>query len=90
MHTENAYDITNQQLGDVILPLDSQKERFTIYVADNIDWKEEILSGRLYIHQSSFDFPDLKINANQCNHCGSKHDPFICIIWSKCESINCY
>ena len=46
MHTENAYSIQDQQLEDVILPLHSQRETFTIYVADNIDRKEETLSGR--------------------------------------------
>ena len=45
MHTENAYNIQDQQLEDVILPLHSQKESFTIYVADNIDRTEETLSG---------------------------------------------
>ena len=42
MHTENAYIVHDQQENDdVILPLTSQKETFTIYVADNIDRKEE-------------------------------------------------
>ena len=42
MHTENAYIVHDQQENDdVILPLISQKETFTIYVADNIDRKEE-------------------------------------------------
>ena len=45
MHTENAYHIQDQQLEDVILPLHSQRETFTIYVADNIDRTEETLSG---------------------------------------------
>ena len=47
MHTENAYNIQDHQQEDVILPLDSRKEAFTIYVADNIDRKEETLSGKL-------------------------------------------
>ena len=47
MHTENAYNIQDHQQEDVILPLDCRKEAFTIYVADNIDRKEEILSGKL-------------------------------------------
>ena len=47
MHTENAYIVHDQQENDdVILPLTSQKETFTIYVADNIDRKEETLSGK--------------------------------------------
>ena len=45
LHTENAYSIQEQQ-GDVILPLHSRRETFTIYVADNIDRKEETLSGK--------------------------------------------
>ena len=40
MHTEN-----NQQQAEVILPLNCLKESFTVYVADNIDRKEETLSG---------------------------------------------
>ena len=47
MHTENAYNIQDHQQEDVILPLDSRKEAFTIYVADNIDRKEETLSRKL-------------------------------------------
>ena len=47
MHTENAYIVHDQQENDdVILPLTSQKETFAIYVADNIDRKEEILSRK--------------------------------------------
>ena len=45
MHTENAYIIQDQQQADVILPLNCLKESFTVYVADNIDRKEETLSG---------------------------------------------
>ena len=46
LNTENAFKIEEQQLEDnLILPLDCQKEKFTIYVADNIDWNEETLSG---------------------------------------------
>ena len=45
MHTENAYIIQYQQQADVILPLNCLKESFTVYVADNIDRKEETLSG---------------------------------------------
>ena len=40
MHTEN-----DQQQAEVILPLNCLKESFTVYVADNIDRKEETLSG---------------------------------------------
>ena len=47
MHTQNAYNIQDHQQEDVILPLDSRKEAFTIYVADNIDRKEKTLSGKL-------------------------------------------
>ena len=47
MQTENAYIVHDQQESDdVILPLTSQKETFTIYVADNIERKEETLSGK--------------------------------------------
>ena len=49
MHTENAYNIQDHQQEDIILPLDSRKEAFTIYVADNIDRKEETLPGKLQI-----------------------------------------
>jgi len=53
IHTENAYIIHDKQENDdVILPLTSQKETFTIYVADNIDRNEETLSGKLiYLNQ---------------------------------------
>ena len=47
MHTENAYIVHDQQENDdVILTLTSQKETFSIYVADTIDRKEETLSGK--------------------------------------------
>ena len=45
MHTENAYIIQDQQQADVILPLNYLKESFTVYVADNIDRKNETSSG---------------------------------------------
>ena len=45
MHTGNAYIIQGQQQEDVILLINSQNESFTIYVEDNIDRKEETLSG---------------------------------------------
>ena len=45
MHTENAYIIQDQQQADFILPLKCLKESFTLYVAENIDRKEETLSG---------------------------------------------
>lgn len=53
MHTENAYIIHDKQENDdIILPLTSEKETFTIYVADNIDRNEETLSGKLiYLNQ---------------------------------------
>ena len=47
MHTENEYNIQDNQQEDVILPLDRRKEAFTKYVAGNIDRKEETLSGKL-------------------------------------------
>ena len=40
IHTENPCKIQDHQQEDVILPLSSRKEAFTIYVADNIDKKE--------------------------------------------------
>ena len=47
MHTEDAYIAHDRQENDgVILPLTSQKETFTICVADNIDRKEETFSGK--------------------------------------------
>ena len=47
MHTHNAYIVHDQQeKDDVILPLTSQKETFTIYVENNIDRKEETLLGK--------------------------------------------
>ena len=47
MHTENVYIVHDQQENDdIILPLTSQKETFTIYVVDNIDRKEETLPGK--------------------------------------------
>ena len=43
MHTENAYTIQDQQQEDVKFLLNCLKESFTVYVADNIDRKEETL-----------------------------------------------
>lgn len=43
-HTKNAYKILEQQLENTfILPLDYKKEEYTIYITDNIDYKEETL-----------------------------------------------
>ena len=45
-HTENAYNTMEQQLENTfILLLDCQKEEYTIYIADNINGKEETLLG---------------------------------------------
>ena len=47
MHTKNVYVVHDQhENDDVILRLTSQKETFKIYVADNIDRKEETLSAK--------------------------------------------
>ena len=46
--TENAFKIVEQQADEcLIIPVDAEKEAFTIYVADNIDRNEETLSGKL-------------------------------------------
>ena len=45
MHTENAFRIQDQQLDEIVIPEDSVKEKFTVYVADNIDRNEETLRG---------------------------------------------
>ena len=45
MHTENAYFIQKQLSDEVILPINTVTEAFTIYVADNIDWNEETWTG---------------------------------------------
>ena len=45
MHLENAYTIQDQQKADVNFLLNCLKESFTVYVADNIDRKEETLWG---------------------------------------------
>ena len=44
MHTENAYSIQKQH-SDEVIPINTAKEAFTIYVPDNIDWNEETLTG---------------------------------------------
>ena len=47
IQTENAYMIVDQQMqSGCLLSINCQKEVFTIYVADNIDRKEETLSGK--------------------------------------------
>ena len=43
--TENTYFIQKQQPDKVILPINTPKEEFTIYVADNIDRNEKALTG---------------------------------------------
>ena len=65
-HTENAYKILEQQLENTfILSLDCQKEEYTIYIADNIDRKEETLSGNktsffyFYIQFPVFNYPSV-------------------------------
>ena len=45
MHTENAFRIQEQQLDEIVIPEDTVKEKFTVYVADNIDRNEETLTG---------------------------------------------
>ena len=45
MYTENALRIQEQQLDEIVMPEYTVKEKFTIYVADNIDRKEETLTG---------------------------------------------
>lgn len=46
IQTENAYMIVDQQIqSGCVLPINCLKEVFSIYVADNIDRKEETLSG---------------------------------------------
>ena len=45
MHTENAFRIQQQQLDEIVIPEDTVKEKFTVYVADNIDRNEETLTG---------------------------------------------
>ena len=46
IQTENAYMIVDQQIqSGCVLPINYLKEVFSIYVADNIDRKEETLSG---------------------------------------------
>ena len=45
MYTENALRIQEQQLDEIVIPEYTVKEKFTTYVADNIDRKEETLTG---------------------------------------------
>jgi len=55
IQTENAYMIVDQQMqSGCVLPVNCQKEVFTIYVADNIDRNEETLSGMFISYISSF------------------------------------
>ena len=45
MHTENAFRIQEQQLDEIVIHEDTVKEKFTVYVTDNIDRNEETLTG---------------------------------------------
>ena len=47
MYTENAYLIQKQQSDEDILPINTIKETFMIYIAYNIDRNEETLTGQL-------------------------------------------
>ena len=44
MHTENAFRIQKQQLDEIVIPEDTVKDKFTVYVAENIDRNEETLT----------------------------------------------
>ena len=44
-HTKNTYFIQKQQSDKVILLINTPKEEFAIYVADNIDRNKETLTG---------------------------------------------
>ena len=44
MHTENAFRIQEQQLDEIVIPEDTVKDKFTVYVAENIDRNEETLT----------------------------------------------
>ena len=59
IQTENAYMIVDQQIeSGCVLPINCLKEVFSIYVADNIDRKEETVSGiaNLQRYSNSFFF----------------------------------
>ena len=45
IHAVNAYFIQKQQSDEVILPINTAKKAFKIYVGDNIDRNEETLPG---------------------------------------------
>ena len=45
MHKENAFKIKGQQLDEIVIPEDTVKENFTVYVEDSIDRNEETLAG---------------------------------------------
>ena len=46
MNTENAYNLHDMQINiDVVIPIGRKSKDFTIYVCDNIDRREETLSG---------------------------------------------
>ena len=46
METENAYKVIDEQTEGVIIPKECKKNVLTVLVADNIDRKEETLSGK--------------------------------------------
>ena len=45
MHTENAFRIQEQELDEIVIPENTVKEKFTVYLADNIDRNEKTLRG---------------------------------------------
>ena len=45
MHMENTFRIKGQQLDEIVIPVDTVKENFTVYVEDSIDRNEETLTG---------------------------------------------
>ena len=45
MHTENAFRIQEQQLDEIVISEDTVKEKFSVYVADNIDRNVGTLTG---------------------------------------------
>ena len=53
--TENAFKILEEQIeSGYIIPKDCQKEKFTIFVADNIDRMEETLSGKFFVTTGNY------------------------------------
>ena len=50
LQTENAYSILDQQTErGYVIPLSCQTQAYSIFVADNIDRKEETLSGKFLL-----------------------------------------